>query len=458
MRRQLPSPTGFSPHAWVKYCFGVVLVLIVLMASISSYDHHPDEANHLSAALYYIHHFLPPEIGDPEVRNTYSVWGISYLNYHWVEYFLAGKFILLTSPLIGDPNLAARFFNVFLFVLLAVIFLYRSIEDIDNLIIPCFLLVTSQLWYIFSYCNNDAFALFVSVLLAYELSYKNSSLREFLSAEGNSAKAVGGIMAGLLFGLLIICKPNYWVFLLFSAAWLLVCIPFNFQIVKKYAVIGVIALSVFAFRVGLDFYVNGETNLTGASYINYFWGGYETKGGKLLAYQNEIADYEFKPSTLESDPLHSRPEVKLKAKGTTAIEMFTKWGWHKSSFYSFVGVYGYMNLLGPPWYYLIMFLLYSAFILYLAIRIFTSKNGEAIRQMAVAGAGAIVCAFISFYLSWNYAFQPQGRYLFPALPMLAMLIYSNRRLMDNIVVNAFIAACFLLSVYSFIFMGLAKIG
>ncbi|MBI1997204.1 MAG: hypothetical protein HYS66_12140, partial [Deltaproteobacteria bacterium] len=124
-----------------------------IMALTSGYNRHPDEYMHFEAAKYYIHHFFPPEIGDPSVANSYSYWGVSYLNYFWIEYFLAGKFAFLLSPFVSNELIAVRFFNVFLFFSLAVFFLYRSKADNDELIVPCFLLITPQVWYIFSYTN-----------------------------------------------------------------------------------------------------------------------------------------------------------------------------------------------------------------------------------------------------------------------------------------------------------------
>ncbi len=458
MQMSFISRKGFTPSRIFKYFLLAAIFLSFLMALASNYDRHPDEANHLSAAFYYIDHFLPPEIGDPAVRESYSVWGISYLNYHWVEYFLAGKFTFLISPIVRDPIVAARFFNVFLFALLAALFLYRSKEDHSEFIIPCFLLVTPQIWYVFSYSNNDAFAFFVSLLLVYQLGYPKSFLHEYLNSGSFSSKAIGGIFAGILGGLLLICKPNYWVVVIFAALWLLISSPLNTLALKKYTFTALIALTVFSFRIGLDLHVNGETHFSGFSYINYFLGGFETKQSKLLAYQEEIASYELKPSTLANDLANSRTEVKLRAKGTTAAEMFSKWRWHKMSFDSFAGGYAYMSLWGPIWYYRAMFLLFSAFGLYLAVRIFASKDRSALRQLAVVVFGSLLTLFISFYLSWNYAFQPQGRYLFPAIAMVALLVYSNRELFHNFVVNAFLFAAFCLSVYSFVFVALASIN
>src|SRR5215212_3801704 len=99
----------------ITLCLIAAPILASVMSLTSDYNHHPDEIHHFEAARYYVDHFFPPVIGDPAVRESYSVWGVSYLNYHWVEYFLAGKFMLLVSPLIGDQLIAARLFNIALF-------------------------------------------------------------------------------------------------------------------------------------------------------------------------------------------------------------------------------------------------------------------------------------------------------------------------------------------------------
>jgi hypothetical protein len=440
------------------YCLGAAVLLALVMALTSGYDRHPDESNHLAAAVYYRDHFLPPVIGDPAVRDSYSVWGVSYLNYHWAEYFFAGKFAFLISPIVHDAKLGARLFNVFLFAMLAALFVYRLREGRELFIIASFLLVTPQVWYIFSYSNNDAFALFVAVLAAYQLAFPRSQFRKFLESHDVAPALPGGLVFGLLAGLLLVCKPNYWVFLLFAAVWLLLSFPLNRRSIQNYAVVSLAALCVFGFRVGLDLYVNGETNFAGASYINYFFNGLETKPGKLLAYQEEIAEPDFKPSTMQRERYSSRPDINMRAKGVTAFDMLKQWRWHVVSFESFTGVYGYMSIFAPTWYYKVMFLLYSLFVFYVAAAIMASRDRAAILQGVLTAITCGLSILISFYLSWSYAFQAQGRYLFPIVPMAALLVYANRKHLHGWVVNGFIAISFALSVWSFVFVGLAKIN
>src|SRR5215207_451741 len=95
----------------LRVCLIAAPVIASVMSLTSDYNRHPDEIHHFEAVRYYTNHFLPPEIGDPEVRASYSVWGVSYLNHHWIEYLLAGKFMWIVTPTVGYLT-AARLFNV----------------------------------------------------------------------------------------------------------------------------------------------------------------------------------------------------------------------------------------------------------------------------------------------------------------------------------------------------------
>jgi hypothetical protein len=457
MKSTISIENGFSPHFILKILLIAAIILSAVMALTSDFNRHPDEVHHLAAAEYYTNHFFPPEIGDPAVKGSYSLFGVSYLNYHWAEYFFAGKFMLLISPIVQDPLIAARVFSVFLFLILAIFFIYRSKNDNREFIIPCFLLITPQIWYVFGYVNNDAFALVISLIAAYQIAQPKSFLNKFLEADAFSGNLSGGVWFGLLAGLLFIVKPNYWTFLVFIALWLLVAFPFSARIIKKFAFMFLIALAVLSFRVGLDFYVNGETNFVGFSYVNKFFGNLETKG-KLLAYQEEIAEYGCKPSTLENDLMNSHKDLSLKDKGLSLTALFTEKKWHESSFKSFLGVYGYMNIWASGGFYLSFALLYLAFGLYVIFAVARSRDRKSILQLAITALGCFLTVFVSVMLSWIYAFQPQGRYLFPAIGMAGLFVYANRQYLNNLIVHLFIAGAFLFSVYSFIFWGLKMIN
>jgi len=438
----------------VLVCLAIAFALAASMAFSSSFDRHPDELFHFLAARYYEYHFFPPEIGDPAVRETYSVWGVSYLNFQWIEYFLAGKFMLIGPLIERDPRIAARCFQLFLFAALGGFLLTRSTFKFEATIAAAFLLITPQVWYVFSYVNNDAFALAVAFLIAYQLAADGSLINRFLNGEGVS----GGVIAGLLIGVLLICKTNYWAFLIFVALWLVSRFGLKAVSLKRYALIACVAFAVVGFRIGLDLYVNGETNFVGASYISYISGSMTSNGAKLAAYQEEIADPRYKPSVIDNDLANTPADVHIADKGAPFTDIFAKWGWHRISFYSFTGVYGYMTIFGPRAYYNLMALIYLAFSIYLAFALIRARERQALIQLAITTLCAIICVLSSAYLSWTYAFQAQGRYLFPILPMAGVLVAANRRSVNNKILLSIFLIAFAASVYSFVFVGLRHIG
>lgn len=467
MKWQIPSASGFKPHWILKIFFLAAFVLTVAMSFTSNFNRHPDEIHHFEAAKYYTNHWLPPVIEDPLIRDSYSTYGVSYLNYHWAEYVYAGTAMRILSPFVSDPHLAARLSSVLLFAFLIAFFFYRSRQENETLIIPAFLLISSQVWYVFNYINNDAFVLFTSLLTAYQLIYERSLFNQFMQSETFSGKFAGGLFFGFLTGLLLICKPNYYSFLVFVALWLVYKFfirkiffekaKFDLTIVKKLALVAFVAFSILTFRCALDFCVNGETNFVGISYISKYFGKLE-KRGRLLEYQEQIADYNCKPSTLENDLANSHPDLALKTKGVGLKELLFKRLWLEYSLNSFVGGYGYMEFFAPRRVWQFMGLLYFLLGLYVVSAVVVSGGKEGLIESVIFVSGVFLTVSISVALSWIYAFQPQGRYLFPILGMLGVFVYSNRKHFHNLIMHGFIITAFLLVAYSFAFVALPGIN
>jgi len=192
----------FKPHYILKICLLVAVILSSAMALKSDYNRHPDERNHFAAVRYYYNHFLPPVIDDPAILDSYSGYGVSYLNFQWVEYLVSGQISGAILFFTSNEVVAVRFSVIFLFLVLAAWFLYRSRKNSEEFILACFLLVSSQVWYVFSYANNDAFALFISMLAAYQLASSESWLNKFLASKKFSENLMGGLWFGSLLGLI----------------------------------------------------------------------------------------------------------------------------------------------------------------------------------------------------------------------------------------------------------------
>ena len=466
------SRCNFSPHYLIPYYLIFVLAVITSMAIVSDYNKHPDEPHHFLAAQYYLNHWLPPKIGDPTAKPTYSIWGSSYLNTWGIEYFLAGKVAFLLLPLIGQELISIRLFNVLIFFLLLVIYFHRSRSQHEQLIPLVFFLTTPQAWYIFSYINNDAFALFLSLIIISEITYSTSPLNQFLAANSFRDRLAGGILFGLLLGILSLSKQNYYVFLLFIGCWFLyTTITFNFSIhgkdtihfipriefnnrlILKYLFILFIGLSVFTTRYALDMVVNERISLPSPLLFLF-----KKSDSRLLAYQEQVADPRFKPSTLANHLDKSYYSLHLKDKGLDYSALFSQWRWHELSFQSFVGSYGFLSISASDRYYYLMKWVYISFFLFLIISILLSNNRSNIIFMFIVLLNISLTIVISTYLSWTSAFQAQGRYLFPIIGMIGLFLFQSKNHLHNWIMNAFIFCLFLLSSYSFLFVALYRIN
>ncbi len=425
---------------------------------LSGLKKHPDEDYHFMVSQYYFNHWIPPQIGDPEVRHTYSCWGISYINQLGVEYFLSGKIARLINPILKDELKSVRFFNVFLFLFILFLSFWRYKKHSESILVFLPLLFTPQIWYVFSYFNNDAFPLTLSFMAVSEITYRNSLLNKFLDSEpawNRPAFWARGIPFGLLLGILSVSKMNYYVFLLFMGFWFVYKIfqtknsenlrdpigkyskcKWNIAAHKhlflEYSFIILVAGSIFVMRHSLDIFTNG---------LN--------RSEKLMAYQEEVAEYPFKPSTVKNDLNNTYWGLTFKEKEVKYTDLFLKWNWDKLSFQSFVGVYGYMDIFSPDVYYKTIAFAYGLFGMYLIFAVFIHKDfGNKVVTLAAILA-VLMIVFISSYHSWVNAFQPQGRYFFPVVSIVGLLIYQSQKDLNDKMMNLFVLTFFVLSLYSF---------
>lgn len=431
------SAAGFFERG-LPVLMAIALGLIVTMASITALDRHPDESYHYAAAKYFFHHWLPPAVGDPEALEAYSQYGRSYLDDQDPVYFLAAKFANLLAPLVQKPYLALRFFNVALFLfLLGYCWYFR-----DRRLVFLVLLITPQVWYIFSYFNNDALPLFLTCLIIGELVSQGSWFNRFLSTGRNLQNLGGGIWLGGLVGLLSLGKKNYYIFLLFFSGWILAQI---FQaprdrkkiIISKYGLVIGLAAFIFLLNSGGDLAING-------------W----DKAAKVVAAAEQTAAPEYKPSQRSLQTSYFG--LNLRGKGVKYNELFSSWKWHIGTCRSFFGVYGYMLISSAKLYYKVISGVFLSMIAYIFLSIFLrGKSNDKLFLVWVIGV-ILLAIFISSYHSWIADFQAQGRYLFPLLSIIGLAIYQNKKILNKSVLAIFVGILFLLSVNSFVFTGLAR--
>ena len=421
----------------------VALGLICAMAVVSSTTArvHADELDHVAAARFYETHWLPPPVADPRTLDSYSYSGMSYLNEWDIVYLLAGKFAAVVQRIVGNEVHAYRLFNVLLFSVLVYVAWWKG----HATLLLSVLLLSPQIWYVFSYFNADAFAVFLAFLAAYELTSPDSAFND-------RARALVARYwrLGLYIGLLVLSKRTFWIFAVFVLAYVALLEMWyrghgGWRAgLRRMAVLAAIACAVALPRVCYDFYVNGSPS---------------HKFDKMIAASALYADDDFKPAVIGSRP-HSAG-VRLKSRGVGFYEAINgfwgPWFWVTQSVATSFGVYYYLLVYASLGFYVAAFsciMLLVGTVLASTVR-FGSSHDVTVCWLAGACGAAIVG--LSMYHSWTIDFQPQGRYLFALFPILGILLMRGRTYLNGRVTAGLVGASFVLSTYSFVFVGLVSI-
>lgn len=416
-----------------------VWVLIIVMAGISDRNEHPDEYVHLYAASYYDDHWLPPVLEDKAIRNSYSVYGISRLNNGEIYYLFAGKFHKLLESFRIPEYFSLRIFNIFLFGL---ILLYTIKNSYARMVAIPFLL-SSQIWYLFSYCSSDAFSLFITFLVGCELVIPASLLNRFL--KGDRGRFFPGLLLlGVLFGCLFLLKRNYYPFIAFFYLCLGAQLLFNTPTplekkagFKRLAVVTITGLLFFGLHLAEGYLVNGFDRNT-----------------RIAELREKLADPMYKPSRELDKKYHT---LYKKERGTTLVDMVTVDRWFEKSFRSSFGVFGYFTISAPQTYYDLVRWTGVGLLLFVFGSIFL-RGGLVNSTFAfslLVLSGALIAA--SFYHSWTKDFQAQGRYLLPIVPMLGILYARTHKIIYKPLLILGVSGMYLLGIYSFIFQALLRI-
>jgi hypothetical protein len=425
--------------SYVPYLLTFVAALILIMAGLSQYNKHPDEYVHVRAAIYYQDHWMPPKVCAPETVSTYSVYGVSRLNSYELVYFIAGKFSVLFDFLPVPAYIRLRFFNLCLFIILIAINIRRPKYSI--LFIP--LLLSPQIWYIFSYFNSDAFSIFMAIIVSLQVIRPNSLLNRFLNHTGGRYfDFLPCFILGLLFAILLLSKKNYYFFILFILFILFFkVINKEYQefwsFVKKTAAILLVSASLIGCRYALDVYVNGID-----------------KAQKIADCREKLAKPAYKPST---SPENRMPGLYLKSKGVSLRDVLLTYRWGEKSFRSAFGVYGYTSISASTRYYhfpRIIGLIFLVFVLWSSF----FKTDFQTKQVVM---NAIICIALlmgaALWKSWTSDFQAQGRYFFPVIAIFGYLLYHIRDNLKISILNILVISMCFTSIYSFVFVGLQAI-
>lgn len=318
----------------------------------------------------------------------------------------------------------------------------------NSLLFVLGLVATPQIWYVFSYFSGDAFPLFLALLMAVQVMYGDSTGNRYLDSPGLRDRISGGVLLGILIGFMLLSKKNYYVYLTFIALILVLRLFFESRPgaahqwslqMKKGILIAGVALSIYLPYIVYDQYINGFQ-----------------KQEKIEHIAEQKALYAFKGSTVKNNPSASYPGLALKNKGVTLRKLFLENDeWRQMSFKSFFGVYGYMNLYSKKYHFMMTDMLLAGgflfIIFYLAYHSLSSKDLLVLLTVLLFSSLAIGQ---SVYFSWIADYEPQGRYLFPIIPMVLVGLSRLPEMLQKRFIPCYCLSFFLLNLLSFVFTAL----
>lgn len=374
---------------------------------------HPDELVHVDAFRFFEDHWWPPPLGSDEV--IYSLAGWSRVYEGEVVYLIYGKigrlvYLLARPPAEAEALALAyqtyRFLNVLLYGLtLACLFFIptgTSWPALAGFIFVC----VPQVNYIYAYANSDAWSL--SVVALFFLWVLAQQEQPFWLWSWSQVSALG-----ILTALVFLTKQPYWLSLAFLYPLIAGPLLLNPKAIPPRLTAALIPkLAFLIFIIAL---------IAGPLQIIYplSQGDFASAVEQM---REEKAREEFKPSN------PTRPGLRLAAKGAPFKDIALNRAWIEGSTKSFYGLFGYFNVHSPRWVYglaaagfgLLALLTYWTFI----------RDGRqlpyAVKFLLLAGPVIIVLNVLgSMYNSWQIDFQPQGRYLFPSLVPLSIMLLGT---------------------------------
>ncbi|HZP85904.1 MAG TPA: hypothetical protein VFB54_03730, partial [Burkholderiales bacterium] len=459
-----------DPGRLVAVMLAIAAVLSMIMAMIAAINDQPqlwsgppDEYLHRGAARYYEDQWLPPKVGTKATLDSYSRdYGFSYLNDTDPVYLLAGKFARLTGALFSRDDLAFRAFDALLLAVLAALCAWRP----RSWLVFAPLLLTPQIWYIFSYFNGDAFPLFVSMLIAYQVAVPESLFNRYLDAPGVLRRIIGIVPLAAAIALVALSKKNYYVFLAFIpaafallrfgpvvAACMASAVLVGATAYLKWIILGVREIAAVLVTYGIVAFVAVATDpvqraertrivvkcaamilIATMLVVWRYWldvevqGSLEAKNAAIGTVQEQLAKPDYKPSHIYGGNPETFRGFTLRWRGVPLAELFEPpWNWHKAMFLSSTGHYGWLELRSPTPYYVLLGAAYAVLILYLTVRVARSRDGTAWVGFGLLLTFAALCVGISLWHAWENDFQAQGRYLFPIAAMLGVFLHTIRR-------------------------------
>ena len=396
----------------------------------------PDEYDVKAAVLYYFSHFMPPDIRSDVISDSFPVYGTSRHFEFNLFYFYAGKI----GQFFSDAAVQIRLFSLILFAVMTGSIIKNSKKHPALLFL---LLLTPQVWYIYSYSTSDALDFFVGFLALYELIEENSMLNRLLREKFCRRHILYYAALSLLFVHLFWAKMTFYTILMFLFLILLIRLFYTEKrersvLLRKYLILAGLTLLIFAVRYLVT---------------DYPYYGFD-KVGVIAEVTERQAEYGYRFST---PPMEAAYSMRFFEKGISLGELLTQYEFHKNLFRTFAGFFGSYAFGEANWYYYVMGVLYLLLIVRIIYRFWKYKDGKRWWDFAAVLFSCFVQYVLIVANSWLVDFQPQGRYLLPVLFFIAYLISRIDDVRKDKVLCGILVCTCLLSVFCFWHVGIPNL-
>lgn len=404
-----------------------VFLTCLIWTIVIPYNEAPDEYTHFDVAQFIALNNRFPVFGKDEnmAVSKYEIPGVvlkynaSYSAMPPLAYIWQAGFIKILNFDLQNLYISARIANIFLAVIFVFLIFKLSRKLFEKKYQQVFFMflaiLTPQIIFTFSYVNSDGVLLVFTALIWYWI------LR-FLKQTSLSFKE--SILFGATIGLAVLTRYNIGPLLIIAAIFFIRQNKFYKSYKPK--IMSLILTGGTALLTGGWWYVRN-----------------------LLIYKDILATKNFWQT------YHMiYPPQELGKAFYTPFYILVKTDWLWRTWQSLWAVFGWNNLLLPEFFYRVLL---SLFILSLTFLFLSwEKLSKKEKNLSILSLLVLFSSLgLSLWQSLNYAFQPQGRYLFPAWPALIylFLIGWNKILKKEWQkVTGFImaSAILLLSVYSLV--------
>ncbi|MFC1852531.1 hypothetical protein ACFL27_20230 [candidate division CSSED10-310 bacterium] len=358
----------------------------------------------MEAFSYFGDNLWPPDLNADGLYYTVYGWSRVYSGeIVYNIYGLIGKVITLFWKPVDGIYLIYRYLNVCLFLITLIVLFFVRCRWLDPASIGLTFILLPQVHYLYAYASCDPWSLSMSVFLFLYIA-------KLVDAPICSLTLDKYMVIGIFTGLIIVSKPYYLCSLFIPLS------LFSIRLVEEIKCGSVLPVK----KLIINLTVTALTMIIVAGPLRLI---YPATQGDFVAgikhmMESRAAD-EYKPShpTFEG--------YLLASKGETYHSMLKKFPWISLTLKSFYGIFGHMQFHNPPWIYWsagIGFSILLCLTIKTAISNWSRLDGtwRYCFILALISLGANI--FISLYMSLHFDYQPQGRYLFPSLIAVSILL------------------------------------